>query len=96
MNQIPFETVLRLCPDVRFRLLEGEAIVVRQQSAEVLGLNRLGSRILELFDGSRTLAEVAARLAGEIDVDDGRLTADLLAFAAELEASGVVERVEKP
>lgn len=96
MSRPALETVLRPRPDVRFRLLEGEAIVVRQQSAEVLGLNRVGSRILELLDGSRTLAEVAARLSGELDVEGDRLAADLLAFAEELEAGGLVERVERP
>ena len=89
-------SVLRLRSDIRFRIVDDEAVVVRQAAGEVLVLNEVGGRVLELFDGSRTVADLSRILAAEYDVEPAALTADLLAFARDLEAVGLAELPGKP
>jgi len=83
---------LRLAPDVRFRVVVEEGVVLRQRSAEVLVVNEVGARVLALIDPSRTVAQVLLQLEEEFDVERTVLEADVAAFLAELVASGVVER----
>jgi pyrroloquinoline quinone biosynthesis protein D len=83
----------RRASDVRYRVLDGEAVVLRQRAAEVLGLNRVGSRVLELVDGESGVPEILDRLADEFEVERGTLEADVRAFLDELVAAGVLERV---
>lgn len=85
----------RRASDVRYRILDGEAVVVRQRAAEVLGLDAAGSRILDLLDGERPLAAVAATLAEEYEGDRETIAREVEAFVAELVAAGVVEPVEE-
>ena len=87
-------TRYRRARDVRYRILDGEAVVVRQGAAEVLGLDPIGSRILDLLDGERSLDELVDRLAAEFDADRGRLESDARAFLDELAEAGVIEKVE--
>ncbi|MFP5286638.1 MAG: PqqD family protein [Thermoanaerobaculia bacterium] len=87
-------TVLKRRADVRYRRVEGEAVVLRQSAAEVLVLNGVGADVLDLADGVRPLGEWADALGGSYEVDRETLARDLLEFAAELEAAGVLERVE--
>jgi Coenzyme PQQ synthesis protein D (PqqD) len=80
-----------LRPDVRYRVLLNEAVVIRQDAAEVLGLNWVGARVLELIDQGLTESETRDRLAQEFDVAPDRLQADVQTFIAELIELGVVE-----
>ncbi|MBI2212295.1 MAG: pyrroloquinoline quinone biosynthesis peptide chaperone PqqD [Acidobacteria bacterium] len=68
--------------------------MIRQQAGEVLVLNEFGGRILELLDGSRSLAEVVAALGSEFDSEAQTLRADVLQFVGELEEAGLVEPAE--
>lgn len=85
----------RRSSDVRYRILDGEAVVVRQRAAEVLGLDAAGSRILDLLDGERPLDKVAATLAEEYEGDREAIAREVEAFVAELVAAGVVEPVQE-
>lgn len=87
-------SVLRLRSDVRYRMIEGEALVLRQEAAEVLGLNPVGSRVFELIDGRRSVAELLATLEGEYDVDRAELEHDVLGFLGELLHDAVLEDLD--
>lgn len=89
--EIGLDSVLRLRSDVRYRLLDDEAIVVIQGRAEVLGLNPVGSRLLTLLDGRTALRGAIDRLAAEYEVEPTRLRDEVLAFGAELAEAGVLE-----
>jgi hypothetical protein len=88
-------TVLKRRADVRYRRVEGEAVVLRQSAAEVLVLNGVGADVLDLADGVRPLGEWVDALGRGYEVDRETLARDLLEFAAELEQAGVLERVEE-
>jgi hypothetical protein len=77
--------------DVRFRRIEDEAVVLRQAAGEVLVLNGIGARVLELLAAGAGPDEAARRLAEEFEVDLAEAAADVRSFAAELGAAGVLE-----
>ncbi len=81
----------RLRPDVRFRQVAGEGIVLCQKSGEVLVLNEVGARVVALLGEGLTLPAILARLEDEFDAEPGRLAADVSGFLEELRAAGVVE-----
>ena len=83
------ESVLARARDVRFRSVGGEAVVVAQERAEVLGLNEVGGRVLALLDGETTVAGLVARLAEEFEAAPGELERDVTAFLARLVEAGV-------
>lgn len=80
--------------DVRYRRVEGEAVVLRQSAAEVLVVNEVGAAVLDLADGTRRVADWVDALGPQYDVDRETLGRDLLEFAAELQDAGLLERVE--
>lgn len=89
----PAQEIYRRRPDVRFRTVLDEAVVVRIEAAEVLVVNSIGARILELVDGERTLEAIEDLLRSEFEVEETRLHEDLETFLAELTAAGIVESV---
>ena len=91
MERIDQHSVLRRRNDIRFRIVDGEAVVVRQKAAEVLVLNELGGRILALADGVSPVSAWVETLAGEYDVERAALERDVMAFVAELTASELLE-----
>ena len=87
--------MLRLRSDVRFRVVDQEAVVVRQSAAEVLVLNEVGASVLDLADGERPVGEWIATLAARYDADPATLAAEVLEFAGELREAGLLETVVK-
>jgi hypothetical protein len=77
--------------DVRFRRLHPEAVVLRQEASEVMVLNEVGGRVLELLASGSTVGEATAVLAAEFAVERETLERDLTEFAGELVAARVLE-----
>lgn len=86
-------SVLKRSPDIRFRIIDGEAVVVRQKAAEVVVLNEVGARILDLAGGTTPVAAWVEALAAEYEVERAELERDVLAFAGELADQGLLEPV---
>jgi coenzyme PQQ synthesis protein D (PqqD) len=82
-------TTIVLDPRVRFRRFEEEGIVINQKTAEALVISEVGTRLMEMADGTRTLAECIALLGEEFDADSAVLEEDVVRFAAELVDAGV-------
>ena len=83
--------VFRRTGEVRYRIVDGEAVIVRQRAGEVMVLNPTGARILELVDGERPVAAIVETLEAELDAERPALEADGEAFLLELSEAGVVE-----
>ncbi len=100
MSEITPSTVLRRRSDVRYRRIEGEAVVLRQSAAEVLVLNEVGASVLDLADGRRPVGEWIDAIVRDY-YDDGHddgadretVARDVLAFAGEAEEAGLLEQV---
>ena len=86
-------SVFRPRPDVRFRVVGDEAVVVRQEASEVIALNDVGASVLSLLDSRRTVAAVVEALLSEYEIDRNSLRGDVVSFLAELQDAGVVEEV---
>lgn len=85
------ESILRTAPDVRFRRVLDEAVLIRQQSAETLVLNEVAVSVLEKCDGKASLEQITDQIQSEYDADPETIRQDVLAFAGELVSSGLVK-----
>ena len=84
------EAILQRADDVRFRAVDDETVVIRQEAAEALVLNEVAGRILELVDGRNTVRDVVDRLLEEYEVSPASLTEDVHTYLRELLEAGVV------
>lgn len=94
MTSVDAGSILKTAPDVRFRVVDREAVVVRQRSAEVLVMNEVAARLLALADGVHPVSHWLDVLVGELDVDRATLERDVVGFLSELTAEGLLEVVE--
>ena len=96
MIDINSSTVLRRRSDVRYRRIEGEAVVLRQSTAEVLVLNEVGASVLDLADGQRSVGEwieAIVRDYCDAGADRAAVARDVLEFAGEAAEAGLLEPV---
>ena len=66
------------------RVIDGEAVIILSDSAEVNVLNPVGSRIFELIDGETSLEQIVETIVQEYNVDRADAESDTLAFVKEL------------
>ncbi len=71
----------------------GDHLVLDLESGRYYGLGDVGGFIWRALDGERRLSDVAATVAERYGVERRRAAADVLEFAAELLAAGLVRRV---
>jgi hypothetical protein len=84
------DTVIARHPDVAWQTVDGELVLLDCRGHRLLGLNATAARAWELFDGQRTLGEVARVIAEEFGAPADAAAADLLAFARALVFRGLV------
>ena len=87
-------TGFRINPSVRFRLIEGEAVLLRQREGEVLVLNEVASRILWLASEQTPRPEIVRRLFEEFEVDESQLVRDVTSFLEEMSQEGILVEAE--
>jgi hypothetical protein len=92
-NMIELSTILKPRGDVRYRIVDREAVVVQQQDARVMGLNETGAYILAALDGKRTVRDILAVMPQEYEVSPETLQADTLRYLDELLSANVIEPV---
>jgi len=79
---------------VRYRILENQAVVVRQDVAQVFVLSEVGARVLELLDGKRNLVAVRDLLLLEYEVNEAQLEQDLNEYIDRLKEAGIIHCTE--
>jgi hypothetical protein len=84
-------SVLKARTDVRYRVVDRRAILICQRDAEVLVLNEVGARVLDLLQAGTPVREVLDAMATEFDVGRADLDRDVIAFLRELVETGVLE-----
>jgi len=77
-------------PDVRYRRVGDEGVVLRQRDAEIMVLNETGVRVLSLLDGKRPLAEVVDAMVAEYDAERGRIEEDVARYVSEMSNAGAI------
>ncbi len=83
-------------PQTAGRVIDGEAVLLLAETNEIQVLNPVGSRIFELADGRRTLAEIASILTDEYNVDFNQALADVSEFVQQLVDSQVLVLYDQP
>ncbi len=84
-------TVLARRPDVRFRWVDREGVVLLQEQARVLGLNETGMKVLERLDGTASVGSILRGLATDLAVPTETLEKDILPFLEILKEKGALE-----
>ena len=88
------DRIFRLKSDVRYRSIADEGIVLRQDEGEVLVVNGVGVRVVELISQGIGLEQLLTTLEGEYDVEAKQLRTDVLSYIEELKGAGVLEPVD--
>jgi hypothetical protein len=77
-------------PNVIFRALGDESVILNLDSGVYFGLDEIGTRIWQLLE-QRDVGEVCETLQSEYDVPAERVEADVTALIDRLSAKGLVE-----
>ena len=85
------DRIYRLRSDVRHRSIADEGIVLRQDEGEVLVVNGVGVRVVELIGERSSLPQILATLETEYAVEPDQLKTDVMAYLTALEEAGVLE-----
>lgn len=89
-KDINLKMVFMLSNDIVVRDIEGEIIMVPITSGigdmedELYTVNKTGKEILEMYDGSRSLAQIAIALSTKFNVPIAEIEQDVLGFTKEL------------
>ena len=86
----------RPSPDVIFRDLNGEAVLLDFGTGRYFGLNPVGTRIWTLLAEGSSVSAIIAILAAEFDAPPGDIAADVEALLSELTARGLVIAEQSP
>ena len=73
--------------------LDGETVMMHIDSGEYFGCDSIGSRIWELLEEPRAVADVCETLVSEFDVEREQCECDVLTFLNDLVSESLVERV---
>ena len=84
-------TSFKIDRDIRYRVIDDEAVVVRQTDGDVLVLNEVAARVLELAGEGFTSDQICDRVGGEYDAPREAIRRDVLAFLDRLTELRVLE-----
>ena len=70
--------------------LEGEMVLLNLATEEYYSLNEVGTRLWDLTDGKRTVAEMIDTILREYEAERAGVTEDVLALFQELTDEGLV------
>ena len=93
LSSVHVGSVPRHGADTASRTIDDQAIVVRINDYMVHTLNPVGTRVWELADGRRTVAQIAATLSHDFDeAPNGEtLERDALTFVETMVSKGLLE-----
>jgi hypothetical protein len=77
-------------PDVVFRDLDGEAVILDLASGTYFGLNAVGTRVWRMIEDGRAAAEVVETIAAEYDADRATIARDVNRLLDELRVRNLI------
>ena len=95
MSTLTLASVVTIDPDVTFRELDGEIVILNLETGVYFGLDRVGARIWRLIEDHGSLGTVLSALRSEYDATPAVLEHDLLDLVGDLCAKGLT-RVASP
>ena len=91
----PTERYERL-PLLRWSVIEGRVVLIDANEGELLHLNEVGSRVWELLDGTRSVAQLVDELHAGFDVSPARLRKDVNNFVRRLHRMELITKLDAP
>ena len=85
-----------VAPDVMFRTVGDESVLLHLKSESYLGLDPVGTRMWTLLTASESIQTAYETLLGEYDVDGQQLRRDLEDFVAKLLDNDLVQVNSNP
>ncbi len=77
-------------PQTAGRVVDGEAVLILADASEINVLNRVGSLIFELSDGTHSVSEIVDEITRQFDTSREQAESDAMAFLEELERQKVL------
>jgi hypothetical protein len=96
MSRPTLASVVTVGPDVTFRDLDGEIVILNLETGVYFGLDKVGARIWRLIEDHGSLAAVLAALRAEYDASPAVLERDLLDLVDVLCAKGLARVAATP
>jgi hypothetical protein len=88
---ISFSERVRVAPDVLFRLVGEEGVLLNLKTELYLGLNTVGTRIWSVVGSASSIQAAYDELLQEYDVEPTKLRADLEEFIDQLLGQKLIE-----
>jgi hypothetical protein len=88
---VSFTERLRVAPDVLFRLVGDEGVLVNLRTERYLGLNPVGTRMWHVLNSATSIQAAYEELIEEYEVEPTQLRAVLEEFIDELLGQSLVE-----
>jgi hypothetical protein len=83
-------------PQVATRTVDESAVIVMADSGEVTVLNAVGTRVWELADGSRSIADIIAAIEAEYQVTSEQAQQDVTTFLQSLIEASALTLADAP
>jgi hypothetical protein len=77
-------------PNVVFRDLDGEAVLLDLSSGTYFGLNEVGTRVWQLLADGRDESQIVATLAAEYDADAAVIAGDVARLLGDLRSRRLI------
>jgi hypothetical protein len=87
---VAFAARVSVAPDVMFRLVGDEGVLVNLATERYLGLDAVGARMWQVLTSAASIEAACAQLLAEYDVDAGMLRADVREFVEQLLAQELI------
>lgn len=84
------DTTVVASKDLAVADLGSEAVLLDPATGQYFGLNEVAVRVVELAQEKTTLSHIVDVLLGEFEVEEGRLTSDIVSFTEELARRGLI------
>lgn len=90
---LPLSTVITRHPDMLSAEIGGEAVMMSIEKGAYFGLNPVATRIWDLIEQPKSLAELIAVIFGEYEVTPEQCEADVREFSADMIERGLAQVV---
>ena len=80
-------------PDILSAEIGGEAVMMSIEKGAYFGLNPVATRIWDLIEQPRTVAELIVSITDEYDVPAEQCQADVQGFVADMIARGLAQQI---
>ena len=82
---------VRIPGHVRFTVIDNEAVIIDANTGMYLGLDEVGTRILQIISETGSTEHVIETLLHEYQISEETLRSDVINLVEEFRAKGIVE-----